>query len=123
MKKRTEITIYVVVGALLIGFAIWYFAIPSPTPKREVPKVTTMTTVEQKLNVRVDSLESRIFIVEAKLKQLTTSQPTQVDTTPVVVPMIQPPLATDTPDQQVVTQSGSTIKPEVKIPKYKNIFK
>ena len=93
MKKSPLITIIIVVGVLLIGFAIWYFAFPSPTPKREVPKVTTMT-IEQKLNVRVDGLESRMKNLEAKLDQLTTSQPTQVDTTPVVVPTIQPPTTT-----------------------------
>ena len=113
MKKRTVITIYVVVGALLIGFAIWYFAIPSPTPKREVPKVTTTTmTVEQKLNVRVDGLESRMKNLEAKLDQLTSSQPTHVDT------------PTQTTPTEVVTVQPPTITPKVvKESKINSIFK
>ena len=90
MKKIPLITIIicVVIGAL-IGLVIWYIASPSPT---STPKMHM--TVEQKLNVRVDGLESRMKNLEAKLDQLTTSQPTQVDTTPVVVPTIQPPTTT-----------------------------
>ena|SRR3990167_5874928 len=109
MKNKTVITIITVVAVILIGLAIWYFAFPSP--KMEVPKVTTTTmTVEQKLNIRVDSLESRMKNLEAKLKQFTTptSQPIQVDS----------PLTQTIPTEVVTVQP-----PITKIPKYKTVLK
>ena|SRR3989338_1225582 len=108
MKKIPLITIIicVVIGAL-IGLVIWYIASPSPT---STPKMHM--TVEQKLNVRVDGLESRMKNLEAKLDQLTSSQPTQVDT------------PTQTTPTEVVTVQPPTITPKVvKESKINSIFK
>ena len=106
MKKIPLITIIicVVIGAL-IGLVIWYIASPSPT---STPKMHM--TVEQKLNVRVDGLESRMKNLEAKLKQFTTptSQPIQVDS----------PLTQTIPTEVVTVQP-----PITKIPKYKTVLK